>query len=333
MREPAPQRDPERRPGRGRGRRNAKRQDPPQKGTPLSEWLSSAKHADLVCQPTPASPTADAPEIRSPSWADEEPDEPDEQFSDYTSDMSTPPPLNEAYDIPPVAEKVKAAAAECVDIYALPPSGKVTKRQPLPTRAADDKSDNRAHGGARPKTLGKTNEKSNGNTSGRKKGGPTGRNDAPKKQNCKPESSRKESYAKVASENAWKTMGKKRKFDKVSPKGTRPLKGIAATVNREIYLQGLDLDGCVDEEDIIESVREYCADRGVKLVYIRVIPVKYDDNRAGCKITVVEDDFERVVDSDFWPDNISSREWTRRPRDDRANDGGAARQPSDDDEV
>ena len=59
------------------------------------------------------------------------------------------------------------------------------------------------------------------------KGGNSRRSDAQKKHGGKSEPSKKESYAKLASENAWKTMGKKRKFDRVSPKGTRSLaKGI-----------------------------------------------------------------------------------------------------------
>ena len=207
----------------------------------------------------------------------------------------------------------------------------MTSRQPTTARPRDNGNAQRDNGGARPKTLGKTNDKGNANMANTYRGGNNKRNDTQKKPVGRSDSRKKESYAKVASENAWKTVGKKRKYDRVSPKGSRPLKGIAATVNREIYLQGLDLDGCTDEDDIIESVREYCMERGVKPVHIRIIPVRYDDNRVGCKITVVEDDFGYVVDSDFWPENISAREWTRRPRDDRGNDGDAAGQQSDDD--
>ena len=113
--EPAPQRDPARRPGRGRGRRNAKSQENAQKGTPLSDWLTSAKRADQDRANLPTTAPISAPELRSPSWADEDPDEPDEQFSDFVSDASTPSPSTDGYTTP-VAEKVKAAASECVDI-------------------------------------------------------------------------------------------------------------------------------------------------------------------------------------------------------------------------
>ena len=97
-----------------------------------------------------------------------------------------------------------------------------------------------------------------------------------------------------------------------------------------MYLQGLDLEGCSDDEEIIDSVREYCRDHGIKPVFIRIIPVRYDSNRAGCKLTVVEEDFERVLDDEFWPDNITVREWTYRPPDNRDNDDGGATDSSDD---
>ena len=131
--EPAPQRDPERWPGRDR--RNGKRQVSTQKGTPLSDWLSSAKQ-DSVTIPSNAPP--DVPELRSPSWADNDPEEPDEQFSDFASEASAPSPSTDGYNTP-IAERVKAAASACVDIYALPTSGKVTTRQQPPVRPIDNR--------------------------------------------------------------------------------------------------------------------------------------------------------------------------------------------------
>ena len=176
--------------------------------------------------------------------------------------------------------------------------------------------------------LGKTGQKGSRAVEDNVKGG-KGQGKGPQKQSTKAaEKGKGDSYAKVAADNMWKTkQSKKHKYEKVSPRNSRPLKGIAATVNREIYLQGLDLEGCIDEEDVLESVGEYCMERGIKVIFARIIPVKYDQTRSGCKVTVLEEDFENVVDSDFWPDNITAREWTNRPRD---NNGGAARQPSDD---
>ena len=72
-------------------------------------------------------------------------------------------------------------------------------------------------------------------------------------------------------------------------------------------------------------------ENGVTPIFIRIIPVKYDCTRTGCRVTVVEEDFERVLMNDFWPENIRVREWTQRPRD-NDNEVGDVETSSDNDE-
>ena len=138
------------------------------------------------------------------------------------------------------------------------------------------------------------------------------------------------SYSKVVTNSGWKTVqSKKRRVDKASPKQANPLKGIAMTRNRDIYLQGLKLDDDNDEDDVIDSVKAYCKDRDIVPVYTRLIPVRFDSTRTGCRLTVREVDYNRAVQNDFWPDHIKAREWTQRPRDGNGNDGAEARPLSD----
>ena len=160
------------------------------------------------------------------------------------------------------------------------------------------------YGGARPKTKGKTgNGQSRGNNS--------------------------KSYASVVTSNEWKTkQSKKRKYENVSPKVVGPLKGIAATKNRDVYLQGLRLGDC-SYEDIVDSVREYVRERDINPVFIRIIPVKFDSTRVGCRLTIREEDFNIVMQGTFWPDNVSVREWTQRPRDNREGDDETAEYSSE----
>ena len=193
------------------------------------------------------------------------------------------------------------------------------------SRGANGGEKSSAHGGARPKTRGKENVPSGNmnmnasNVKGNSKGG-----------SARGAGKSNGSYASVAAKQRWETVqNKKRKFEKVSPKRAFPLKGIAATCNRDVYLQGLEVGEGDGEEDMIESVRSYCLERGITPVFIRIIPVKYDCTRVGCRLTVTEEDFERVIDEGLWPDYISVREWTQRPRDNRGNDRGGARPPSD----
>ena len=336
QRPPAPPRDPEKRRGRGRGRRHEQKSDTLRKETPLRDWLSSARQ--------PESPTNDSPtpvEVTSPSWADEDPDDPCDQFSEDTSEPPTPDPVTDRRRRPDLRKPDgNRAVAECINIYAMPPSGRVTEdQQPTHRQLNANGAAAATYGGARPKT---TKQLGKSGVDGPKEPVPkpkTGGNkpDTQQKQGTKPGGKQRASYSKIVTNSGWKTVAnKKRKFDNVSPRMSRPLKGIAATVNREVYLQGLDLEGCVSEDDIVESVKSYCLDNGIKPVYIRIIPVRNDQTRVGCKLTVVEEDFERVVDSEFWPDNISAREWTPRPRDNNGNNngnnGGGGRQPSDDDD-
>ena len=162
------------------------------------------------------------------------------------------------------------------------------------------------YGGARPKTKGKA---SNGQNRG----------------------NNNKSYASAAASTEWKTkQSKKRKYDNVSPKHAFPLKGIAVTRNRDAYIQGLELEDR-DYEDVVDSVRAYLRERGINPVFIRIIPVKFDSTRVGCRLTVREADFFDVMQFDFWPDNINVREWTPRPRDNNG-DEGQGEEPSSDSE-
>ena len=187
-----------------------------------------------------------------------------------------------------------------------------------------------AYGGARPKTGGKyesggpdvnrkgQGSKAAGQSAGKKGGnGKSGGNGANSK--------------KVVTRNGWTTVSsKKRKFE-VSPRAAFPLKGRPTTVNRDVYVQGLDIGNGESEDDVIESVRCYCLDRGITPVFLRIIPVRYDNTRTGCRLTVSEEDYERVIRNSFWPANVKVRDWIVRPRD-NGNEGDGGRAPSDNDE-
>ena len=118
-------------------------------------------------------------------------------------------------------------------------------------------------------------------------------------------------------------MPKKRKYDSVSPRAAFPLRGIPTTVNRNVYLQGLHMSNGLGEEDIADSIRMYLTEKNITPVFIRIIPVKYDDTRTGCKLTIVDEDYERVISEDFWPDDVTVRDWTPRNRDNNDASGDA----------
>ena len=104
------------------------------------------------------------------------------------------------------------------------------------------------------------------------------------------------------------------------------------TKNRDVYLQGLELVDSGSGGDVIDSVKAYCRERGIKPVYITLIPVKFDTTRTGCRLTVKEEDFDRAVRDNFWPDHIQAREWTPTPREGYGNDDGEVSTSSDENE-
>ena len=120
------------------------------------------------------------------------------------------------------------------------------------------------------------------------------------------------SYAQMAGEEPWLTNDRKRK--NVGNK-FKSLKGVKATVHREVYVQGLDLQGSTDHSEMEKLVHNYCKKNGVKVVFLNIIPVKYDKSQVGCKLSVLNEDFERVLDDDFWPEFVTVRAWRYKNRD------------------
>ena len=308
---------------RGRSSRN---KDPivsevskPKENT-MRDWLSTAKRSQPLSCDTPKRDRRAAEIETSPSWADE-PAPDDDEFD--TSESLTPHPNgNRRRDDVRTPESRQSTGAsddeqQVLDVYKLPPSGQVTERQRA-QNGNERNAGNNMRGGARPKTRGKQQESQN-------------RNDQKDRGSKKPNNKNGNiSYSKVVTNSGWKTVqSKKRRVDKASPKQANPLKGIAMTRNRDIYLQGLKLDDDNDEDDVIDSVKAYCKDRDIVPVYTRLIPVRFDSTRTGCRLTVREVDYNRAVQNDFWPDHIKAREWTQRPRDGNGNDGAEARPLSD----
>ena len=325
---------------------------------PIKDWLSSAKNRsdkqeNIVIRPADR-PTA----TRSPSWADECTSDEDEL--ETTGDGGTP--TSSLYDVSRDDSQPLEISPEHHsndDLHEIPPSGQITYSRPATCDAEAD----RMYALPQPRPaerIGGRNAPETSNTNaGNKNHGPKHRNKGNDanvhndnttqnpgvkanmskngtKQKTKANPGKKgKSYAKVAGEGDWlkvqSNSGKKRKFEKVSPKVSFPLKGSASTIVRDVYLQGLKVEDGQTPEDVIDSVRSYCVKNGIKPVFISIIPVKYDCTRTGCRLTIIEEDFERVLMETFWPDLITVREWTARPRDGRQNNGNEGRGQFDDD--
>ena len=293
---------------------------------PIRDWLHTARKDAGPAETTPDVPRRGSLAERSPSWADEV--VPDDEAD--TSSESTPPPPTTDRRGP---TRRGGDRPQMVDIYQLPPSGQVKEREARRRGQANNGNGNDAINHRREtRSRGKNqndgdmmnNNAMKGNNNNKGKSSARGRGQ---------KGGNGMSYAKVVTNSGWKTVAtKKRKYDTVSPKPTHSLRGIAATRNRDIYLQGLALGDMDSDEDVIECVRAYCLDRDITPVFLRIIPVRFDCTRTGCRLTVRESDYDTVICEDFWPDHISVRDWTPRPRDNAGNGGEGEGPPSDHDD-
>ena len=283
---------------------------------PIRSWLTSKK-GESAPVTTSRNAAGDDGAIRSPSWADDVSTSEGESNSSYLT-TPTPSPDQRAVNIEdsPNPRAGPAVQVEDDDVYLLPPSGQVTERSTNNRNStAPRKSAPNGQGGARPKGRGK-----NGNVGRDDVNKSTAGNSGPVKQlDSRNGRNTSESYAKIVTKNGWTTKSKKRKYNNVSPRAAFPLRGIPVTVNRHVYLQGLDMGDGMSNEDIADSIKSYCHDYGITPVFIRIIPVRYDVSRTGCKLTIKEEDYDRVIMSDFWPEDVTVRDWTPKPRDNDEN--------------
>ena len=153
-------------------------------------------------------------------------------------------------------------------------------------------------------------------------------NDTYERSNGKDQTDSADTYAGAASKPAkydWSIadgQGKKRKADERRHSFT--LKGIRTISQRDIYVQGIDYRGLANHTAVENEVKGYCKENGVKLLFIKVIPVKLDNTQVGVKLSVKEEEFDRVLSEEFWPEFVTVRPWVFRPREGRGQGGGNA---------
>ena len=123
-----------------------------------------------------------------------------------------------------------------------------------------------------------------------------------------------DSYADKVSKYPWKPAKADKKRKELASRKKRSLKGVKSVLQRELYIQGLDYEGFPNYTEMEELIHDYCTKRGVPLLFMKIIPTKFDKDQVGCKIAVREIDFETVMDDEFWPEYATVREWVRKPR-------------------
>ena len=113
-------------------------------------------------------------------------------------------------------------------------------------------------------------------------------------------------YANTETRDGWNLVDDgKRKRKNSCP--IPPLR--AAPTRKDIYVQGLAVSMFKYRDDLEDSIRAHCKEKGVVNVYYISVFYQFDLKTANCKITIAEEDLEAVLEPDFWPENVSVREW------------------------
>ena len=129
----------------------------------------------------------------------------------------------------------------------------------------------------------------------------------------------RKSYAEVAGKYDWQTpmSNNKRKRINSSPKEFKPISGTTIIENKDIYVRGLATRNFSNSEELEDSVRYYCRERGVNIVFARVMTNNVNTNAVGCRICLREEDLDKVYEDGFWPAKVEIREWYNKPRERR----------------
>ena len=117
-------------------------------------------------------------------------------------------------------------------------------------------------------------------------------------------------YADAAAKEVWLSPKRRKK----SGNNNAPTLEAADTAPvREIFVVNLKYANCSKPVDLENMVRDYCKDRGIKIVFAKAYPQRFDDATANCRVTVRDYDEDKVLSEGFWPCRVTARLWTPTP--------------------
>ena len=111
---------------------------------------------------------------------------------------------------------------------------------------------------------------------------------------------------RVVSKNGWRT--KKRKRTKSSSVTFPTICGGYTKPFRDIFVGNLRNDLYDDPEEMSDAIQDFCEERGIEVYYIRILSSQFE-GFSNVKLTVATCDYYTVIDNDFWPENVTAREW------------------------
>ena len=89
------------------------------------------------------------------------------------------------------------------------------------------------------------------------------------------------------------------------------LRGAQRIKTQELYVEQVQINSEMSNKDIAECVTEYCGNKGINIKSCWVRRNRYNNESAGCKISVPIEQAERCKNGGIWPDNIVCRDWEK----------------------
>ena len=106
------------------------------------------------------------------------------------------------------------------------------------------------------------------------------------------------------------------------------LRGIRREQAVELYVQNIARYNDESDQCVADKLRNYCKNKGIRIMAVRVISNRYCEDMVGCKISVPVRQVDDALGTRIWPDDVVCRRW-RKPRQnapaDRGDNGGDGR--------
>ena len=138
-------------------------------------------------------------------------------------------------------------------------------------------------------------------------------------------------YSETVSKGEWKQVPPRNRKTQVSPPTgskakqnqvdktkkmhtTRQLCGIRTETKETIYVENIHMQEGETESDVMNMVKDYAKDNGLRVMSATIIKNRYATDVVGCKMNIPESQVKIACNKHFWPDIIGCRIWEQRQR-------------------
>jgi hypothetical protein len=103
-----------------------------------------------------------------------------------------------------------------------------------------------------------------------------------------------------------------------TPKGKRTaiktLKGQKNVKTWIIYVNNIWVDPGQTPNDITSSLKSFCRNSNVTVIHTEIVSNRRREDVVGCKVTIPKHQVNKVKEKDFWPEFITCRDWSFKPK-------------------